>query len=148
MSVIIEVTAITGVAGRIGLYYFAQLPLRNLQIKGENCEMQIQLDPLTVRRLGESLNGRPGFLKLFYDTEDCGCNGVLVIQIVDSPNATDIVFQNEPYTFLCDRQQESLFDSSMTLAAEENYPSYKLTSPSGLFSSNLRVKDLRLAVEG
>ncbi|OKP93935.1 iron-sulfur cluster biosynthesis family protein [Paenibacillus sp. P32E] len=105
--------------------------------------MQIQLDQVTTGRLEENLGGKPGYLKLFYDTEDCGCNGVLVIRIIDRPSDTDIVFQNEPFVFVCDRQQESLFDPTMTLQAEENYPSYKLTSPSGLFSSNLRIKDLR-----
>ncbi len=105
--------------------------------------MHIQLDTLTTNRLHKSLAGQPGSFKLFYDTEDCGCNGVLVIQIITEPNATDIVFQQEPFTFLCDRQQESLFDEVMRLEAEENYPSYKLTSDSTLFGSNIRVRDTR-----
>lgn len=105
--------------------------------------MQIQLDPLTTGRLEESLKGIPGSFKLFYDTEDCGCNGVLVLLIVSQPNATDIVFQHEPFVFLCDRQQESLFDEVMRLEADEQYPSYKLTSDSTLFGSNIRVRDTR-----
>ncbi|WP_379147127.1 iron-sulfur cluster biosynthesis family protein [Paenibacillus sp. sgz500992] len=105
--------------------------------------MQIQLDPLTSGRLEESLNDKPGSFKLFYDTEDCGCNGVLVLLIVNEPNTTDIVFQQQPFVFLCDRQQESLFDEVMTLEADELYPSYKLTSDSTLFGSNIRVRDAR-----
>ena len=107
--------------------------------------MHIQPDTLAYARLHESLAGQPGYFKLFYDTEDCGCNGVLVIQIENEPNATDIVFQQEPFTFICDRQQESLFDEVMRLEADPGYPSYKLTSDSTLFGSNVRVKDVRTA---
>ncbi|QUL57843.1 iron-sulfur cluster biosynthesis family protein [Paenibacillus tritici] len=105
--------------------------------------MHIELTPLTKERLEQSLAGRPGQFKMFYDTEDCGCNGVLVIRIVSEPSPTDIVFQTEPFTFLCDRQQELLFDESMRLEAEEGYPAYKLTSDSTLFGSNIRVQDRR-----
>ncbi|KHL97591.1 hypothetical protein QW71_00270 [Paenibacillus sp. IHB B 3415] len=105
--------------------------------------MHIQLNPLTEERLAQSLAGQPGQFKMFYDTEDCGCNGVLVIRIVSGPSPTDIVFQTEPFTFLCDRQQESLFDENMRLEAEEGYPAYKLTSDSSLFGSNIRVQNAR-----
>lgn len=105
--------------------------------------MHVQLNALTAERLQASLAGEPGYFKLFYDTEDCGCNGMLVIRIVKEPNATDIVFQKEPFVFICDRQQESLFDEVMKLEADEGYPSYKLTSDSTLFGSNIRVKDTR-----
>ncbi|WP_019911105.1 iron-sulfur cluster biosynthesis family protein [Paenibacillus sp. HW567] len=107
--------------------------------------MYIQLDTLASKRLEEHLAEQSGYLKLFYDTEGCGCNGVLVIQIVSEPNNTDIVIQREPFTFLCDRQQESLFDERMRLEADEHYPSFKLSSDSSLFSNNVRIQDLRTA---
>lgn len=106
--------------------------------------MKILLDNLTTKRLEESLADRPGYFKLFYDTEDCGCNGVLVVLIVSEPNHTDIEIQKDPFVFICDRQQESLFDEVMRLQADENYPSYKLTSDSNIFSTNIRVRDTRL----
>lgn len=105
--------------------------------------MHIHLNPLTTERLQKSLGAEPGYLKLFYDTEGCGCNGMLAIQIVPEPSATDIQVPQEPFVFLLDAQQESLFDESMKLEAEVNYPSYKLTSDSSLFGSNIRVQDLR-----
>ncbi|WP_338049218.1 iron-sulfur cluster biosynthesis family protein [Paenibacillus wynnii] len=69
---------------------------------------------------------------------------MIVILIVSEPLHTDIEIQQEPFVFLCDRQQESLFDEIMRLEADENYPSYKLTSDSSLFSNNIRIKDTRL----
>ncbi|MDP4098689.1 iron-sulfur cluster biosynthesis family protein [Paenibacillus sp. P96] len=82
-------------------------------------------------------------MKLFYDTEDCGCNGVVVILIVDGPNATDITFQTDPFEFLVDPQQKPLFDETLRLQADENYPSFKLSSDSNIYSSNIRIRDVR-----
>lgn len=106
--------------------------------------MKLLLNTLTIERLKDGLGDKPGCFKLFYDTEDCGCNGVLVILIVDGPNNTDIEIQRDPFVFLCDLQQESLFDDVMRIEAEENYPSFKLSSDSSVFSTNIRLKDIRL----
>ncbi|WP_440962260.1 iron-sulfur cluster biosynthesis family protein [Paenibacillus nitricinens] len=105
--------------------------------------MFIQLNSQTIEKLEKSLDERPGYFKLFFDTEGCGCNGVIVIQIISEPHHTDIEVQKEPFTFLVDRQQESLFDEQMRLEADENYPSFRLSSDSSLLGSNIRVKDIR-----
>lgn len=105
--------------------------------------MKVHLDRLTTERLGAGLANRPGCFKLFYDTEDCGCNGMLVILIVTAANSTDIEIQREPFVFLCDAQQESLFDDTMRLEADHNYPAFKLISDSGLFGSNIKIRDIR-----
>lgn len=105
--------------------------------------MNIQLDKFTEGKLKEGLGGRPGYFKLFYDTEDCGCNGVLAIHILEQPLSTDIEVPVGPFTFLIDRQQEGQFDPELKLEADRNYPSYKVTSDAALYSTNVRVKDVR-----
>lgn len=105
--------------------------------------IHLELDSLSVERLEMALSGRPGMFKLFYDTEDCGCNGVLVILVVTAPNATDKAVQSEPYSFWVDQQQEQQFDSRMRLEADPSYPSFKLSSDAGIFSSNVRIQDRR-----
>ncbi|WP_339315196.1 iron-sulfur cluster biosynthesis family protein [Paenibacillus sp. FSL R10-2734] len=105
--------------------------------------MFIQLNTRTIERLKENLGERPGYFKLFFDTEGCGCNGVIVIQIISEPNTTDIAVQKEPFSFFVDRQQESLFDDLMRLEADENYPSFRLSSDSSLLGSNIRINDIR-----
>ncbi|KZE72269.1 hypothetical protein AV545_16045 [Paenibacillus jamilae] len=106
--------------------------------------IHLELDSLSVERLASVLSGRPGMFKLFYDTEDCGCNGVLVILVIDAPNATDIAVQSNSYSFWIDRQQEQQFDSKMRLEADPSYPSFKLSSDAGMFSSNIRIQDRRV----
>lgn len=105
--------------------------------------MNIEFNMLTKERLQESLGDRPGYFKLFYDVEGCGCNGVLVLLIVKEPYDTDVKVQAEPFSFLVDGRQESLFDATMRLEADVNYPSFKLTSDSSFFSSNIKITDTR-----
>lgn len=105
--------------------------------------MEIQIVSLAKERLEESMGDRPGFFKLFYDTEGCGCNGVIVILIVDKPNPLDIEITTNLTPFLVDPKQQHNLDDTMRLEAEENYPAFKLSSDSSLFSSNIRIRDIR-----
>ncbi|WP_312876273.1 iron-sulfur cluster biosynthesis family protein [Paenibacillus agri] len=105
--------------------------------------MIILIDAYTEDRLAQSLGERPGFFKLFYDTENCGCNGVLAIGILEQPLDTDIKVTVSTFTFLIDRQQESLFDNVLKLEADPTYPSFKVTSDSALYSTNVRIIDVR-----
>jgi len=105
--------------------------------------LNVKFDLFTEKKLNEYMGGRPGYFKLYYDTEDCGCNGVLVVQIIDQPLDTDIEIQADPFIFLVDRQQESLFDNTMRIIADQSYPSFTVRSDSSLFSSNVRIRDLR-----
>ncbi|GGH19689.1 iron-sulfur cluster biosynthesis family protein [Paenibacillus segetis] len=105
--------------------------------------MEIQIGSLAKERLAESLGDGPGFFKLFYDTEGCGCNGVIVILIVDKPNPLDVEITTNLSPFLVDPKQQHNLDEFMRLEAEENYPAFKLSSDSSLFSSNIRIRDVR-----
>ncbi|WP_136605510.1 iron-sulfur cluster biosynthesis family protein [Paenibacillus dokdonensis] len=105
--------------------------------------MIIVIDPYTEEKLTQSLAGRPGFFKLFYDTENCGCNGVLAIEILERPLDTDVKVPVNKFTFLVDKQQESLFDKALKLEADRTYPSFKVTSDSALYSTNVRIQDGR-----
>lgn len=105
--------------------------------------IHLELDSLTVERLDSALSGRPGMFKLFYDTEGCGCNGVIVIMVITAADATDREVQSEPYSFWVDRQQEQQFDSRMRLEADPDYPSFRLISDAGILSGNVRIQDVR-----
>jgi uncharacterized protein YqkB len=109
--------------------------------------MKIEMNETTERRLRDSLGSGQGCFKLYYDTESCGCNGVLTIQLRDRPLETDVLVQEQPFTFVVDRQQRQQFDDTMTVEADPGYPSYKVSGNSGLFSSNVRLRDVRGAEE-
>ncbi|MEF2964629.1 iron-sulfur cluster biosynthesis family protein [Paenibacillus sp. M1] len=105
--------------------------------------IKLKVDDLSAGRLEAALGQRPGEFKLFFDTEGCGCNGVIAVLIINGPEPTDLKVQAEPYSFYVDRQQASLFDEDMRLEAFPDYPAFKLVSNSGVLGSNIRFKDIR-----
>lgn len=105
--------------------------------------ISLHFDASAEARLHELEVQSPSVFKLFYDTEDCGCNGVPAIQVIRQPLDTDLLIEAAPFTFVVDQQQASLFEAKMELEANLPLPTFKLSSPSGLFSSNVRLQDLR-----
>lgn len=110
--------------------------------------MHIQITDLAAARLTESLNDQPGYFKVFYDTEGCGCNGILVLLIVDEPAALDEQIETNLVPFYVDPKQQLNLEQHMKLDTEENYPSFTLSSDSGVLSSNVRVRDTRTVNAG
>lgn len=110
--------------------------------------MHIQITDLAAARLTESLNDQPGYFKVFYDTEGCGCNGILVLLIVDEPGALDEQIETNLVPFYVDPKQQLNLEQHMKLDTEENYPSFTLSSDSGVLSSNVRVRDTRTVNAG
>ncbi|MEN1984601.1 iron-sulfur cluster biosynthesis family protein [Paenibacillus hubeiensis] len=110
--------------------------------------MRISITDLAAERLTAGLGEQPGYFKLFYDTENCGCNGVLVIDIVDQPGALDEPVETNLGTFYVDPKQQLNLEESMKLDTEPNYPSFRLSSDSGVLNGNLRVRDARASAVG
>lgn len=103
----------------------------------------LRFDSIAEEKLRSLQVQSPAVFKLFYDTEDCGCNGVPAIAVIAQPLGTDLPIDGAPFSFVVDRQQASLFDGQMLLEANHPLPTFKLSSASGLFSSNVRINDLR-----
>lgn len=110
--------------------------------------MHIQITDLAAARLTESLNDRPGYFKVIYDMEGCGCNGIIAILIVDEPEALDVQIETNLVPFYVDPKQQLNLEQHMKLDTEPNYPSFKLSSDSGVLSSNVRVRDARAVAAG
>ncbi|QLG41027.1 MULTISPECIES: iron-sulfur cluster biosynthesis family protein [unclassified Paenibacillus] len=110
--------------------------------------MHIQITDLAAARLTESLNDQPGYFKVIYDMEGCGCNGIIAILIVDKPEALDVQIETNLVPFYVDPKQQLNLEQHMKLDTEPNYPSFKLSSDSGVLSSNVRVRDARAVAVG
>ncbi|MEC0124858.1 iron-sulfur cluster biosynthesis family protein [Paenibacillus pabuli] len=110
--------------------------------------MYIQITDLAAARLTKSLNDQPGYFKVIYDLEGCGCNGIIAILIVDQPEALDVQMETNLVPFYVDPKQQLNLEQHMKLDTEPNYPSFKLSSDSGVLSSNIRVRDARAVTAG
>lgn len=105
--------------------------------------MKIQVSALAEQKLREALGDQPGYFKLFYDTVDCGCDGITVLLIRSEPDIGDIEIDAGTLPFLINPQQEIFYEELMLLDVEPNYPSYKLSSNSTIYSSNVKTRDIR-----
>lgn len=110
--------------------------------------MHIQITDLAAARLTESLNDQPGYFKVFYDTEGCGCNGIIVILLIDEPAALDEQIETNLVPFYVDPKQQLNLEQQMKLDSEPNYASFTLSSDAGVLSSNVRVRDTRAVAAG
>ncbi|WP_438432820.1 iron-sulfur cluster biosynthesis family protein [Gorillibacterium sp. sgz500922] len=105
--------------------------------------MRIEMNDETERRLLERIGDRPGCVKLYYDIEDCGCNGVLILQILDEPLDTDLRIQGKLFEMAVDPQQAQRLDEVMRVEAEPGFPTFRISSDSGWYGSNVPVVDAR-----
>lgn len=106
--------------------------------------MNIQVTQLADQKLKDALGGKEGLYKLLYDTgEGCGCDGIPVLLIVDKQDTHDQIIETNSLPILIDKIHEIYFESSMKLDAEPNFTSFKLSSDSMTYSSNVKIRDLR-----
>jgi len=105
--------------------------------------MNIQITPLAREKLIDALGDQVGFFKLFYDTVDCGCDGITVILIMKEPDKGDIEIEAGSLPFLINPQQEIFYEELMSLDVDQNFPSFKLYSNSTIYNSNVKTRDIR-----
>ncbi|MDQ0192765.1 iron-sulfur cluster biosynthesis family protein [Paenibacillus wynnii] len=105
--------------------------------------MIIQVTPLAEKKLRDRLGDQPGIFKLFYDTVDCGCDGINVLLIMNEATNEDTRIEAGSLSFVVSRQQEIFYEDKMRLDAEERFSSFKLDSDSQIYGNNILVRDMR-----
>ncbi|MGG6311804.1 iron-sulfur cluster biosynthesis family protein [Paenibacillus macerans] len=110
--------------------------------------MKVEITNLTKEKLQKSLGGEPGYFKLVGETEGCSAGSVYSLHLVREPLPTDVPVASDGFSFVVDRQQEILFDGVMRLYAHDNYPTFRLSSDSMLYSDHVVLKDKRYAETG
>ncbi|MDO7905567.1 iron-sulfur cluster biosynthesis family protein [Paenibacillus sp. JX-17] len=105
--------------------------------------MKIQLTALAAERLLDKIGTEPGYIKMFYETQDCGCDGITVLLIVDEPAKDDVPVDTDTVPFIIDKLHAVYYEESMRLDTDPTYPSYTLNSDSMTYSRNITVRDIR-----
>ncbi|MFD1018575.1 iron-sulfur cluster biosynthesis family protein [Thalassobacillus hwangdonensis] len=78
--------------------------------------------------------GQHGYLKLFYDTDGCGCgvNGVPTVRWAADRTEWDDEVENADYQVLVHRQQAVFFDDQLKLDLVRG--AFRLSSPQGILN--------------
>ncbi|MNN12523.1 hypothetical protein D3C76_87580 [compost metagenome] len=105
--------------------------------------IKIEITPLAEQRIQETLGDKPGVIKLIYDTEGCGCDGINRLLIQRESGKFDTPIDAPPFNFVVDQQHQIFYEANLRLDAEANYPVFKLSSDSSIYSTNVSIEDLR-----
>ncbi|TDL77071.1 iron-sulfur cluster biosynthesis family protein [Rhodococcus qingshengii] len=93
--------------------------------------MEIMITGAATEKLNERINGREGYLKLKYDTEDCGCavNGVIALWFVPELDTDDITFETNGRNVYIEKSKTVFFDEKMTIDFSNASNTFQLKSP-------------------
>jgi len=94
-------------------------------------------------RLTKQLAGRPGEVKLVFDSEGCGCsaNGVPTLWIVDRAEEKDLRAEGSPFELLYEKKHEIYFEDRMSLDYQSG--SFVLKSTGQIYNANMQLIDKR-----
>ncbi|MCM3783911.1 iron-sulfur cluster biosynthesis family protein [Neobacillus mesonae] len=111
--------------------------------------MKINLSHKAAELLTKNLGSRPGFIRLMYDSEGCGCavSGVPAFRIVDEQEDSDMVIEsNVPeLTFILDSQKAVFFEEELNLSTDPGDLSLRLSSSGQHYGLYLFPRDDRAA---
>jgi len=82
------------------------------------------------------------YLKLVYDTEYCGCNGLPALHLVSTVEETDVLVDSNGPPMATDRGRMIYFEERMKIDRSGS-SSFKLSSDSQTYSSNVKLVDRR-----
>lgn len=105
--------------------------------------IKLDISPVAERRLLDNLGEQSGVIKMFYDNEGCGCDGVTTLLIQNQGGKYDVAMDAGSFSFVIDQQHQLFYESVLRLDAEENYSDFKLVSHSMIYSTHVNIRDVR-----
>lgn len=104
--------------------------------------MNIQITERARKEIEKRIQDRQGFLKLYYDIEDCGCSGgVPALQYVKEINQDqDLIVETEYGTVLVEESQKIFFDEEVTIDFSEVMNLFQLKSPVGILNPVMQLE--------
>ncbi|WP_223066286.1 iron-sulfur cluster biosynthesis family protein [Paenibacillus caui] len=107
--------------------------------------MKITLDQAAAATLSRRLGDADGEVRLVFDMEGCGCgiNGIPALQIVDRHCRDDVKIDSDAFSFWIHQGHAIFFEEELMLKGEPPLDSFRLSSPSQIYKSNIKLSDLR-----
>ncbi|MEJ8305515.1 iron-sulfur cluster biosynthesis family protein [Saccharibacillus sacchari] len=111
--------------------------------------MTVSPDAQTL--LDQKFQGRPGYLRIAYDNEGCGCSlsGAIALWLVDETTPSDLTLASDsPITFIMNKNDSVYLDQNLFITISGfDKSSVRLASDGQSFGSSIRIEDHRTASE-
>lgn len=103
--------------------------------------MNITITDNAKKELNKQAGDQQGFLKLRYETEDCGCaGGVPTLWFVDSVNDTeDLSFETNDRPVLMEKSNLIFFDDELKIDYSISANSFQLKSPQQILNGRMSL---------
>ncbi|MGM9927446.1 MAG: iron-sulfur cluster biosynthesis family protein [Bacillus sp. (in: firmicutes)] len=98
--------------------------------------MRIEWDEMAIQQLESLKKGKAGFVKLIYDSEDCGCgdDGVSTLWYISEPEGNEIEIETNIGRMLVDKDKVVYLDDEMKIAWVPEYNCFRLTTKKGIIT--------------
>lgn len=105
--------------------------------------MQITITEAAEKKIHERIAGKIGYLKLKYDTEDCGCvvSGVAALWLVSELTAEDIEIKTNDQPVYAEKSKLIFFEETMTIDFLETANCFQLKSPNKYLNPRMSLLD-------
>lgn len=105
--------------------------------------MNLKITVAATNKLKEKFSGRPGYLKLKYDIDGCGCavNGVAVLWLESERFENEHKLETNSIPVYVEKSKEVFFDEQMTIDYSESAGCYQLKSPNEYLNPRMSYFD-------
>ncbi|MDO3411847.1 iron-sulfur cluster biosynthesis family protein [Saccharibacillus sp. CPCC 101409] len=113
--------------------------------------LTMKLSPEAQTLFEQKFAGRPGYIRLAYDNEGCGCSlsGAIALWLIDAPVATDEAVESAGgLRFIVDKNDAVYFDRNLSITISGfDKTSVRLASDGQSYGSSIRIEDRRAGAE-
>ncbi|MDR7236999.1 iron-sulfur cluster biosynthesis family protein [Neobacillus drentensis] len=103
--------------------------------------MEINITAAAAGKINERINNRDGYLKLKYDTDDCGCavNGVIALWFIPELETDDIAIETNDRTVYAEKSKMVFFDEQMKIDFSQASNCFQLKSPQQILNGHMSL---------
>jgi uncharacterized protein YqkB len=103
--------------------------------------VEIAITTVAVEKINERTEGRAGYLKLKYDTDDCGCgvNGVFALWLVPEVYVDDIAIETNNQTIYLEKSKMVFFDEKMKIDFSKTNNCFQLKSLQQILNGHMNL---------
>ncbi|NGZ74462.1 iron-sulfur cluster biosynthesis family protein [Saccharibacillus alkalitolerans] len=113
--------------------------------------LTMRVSPEAQILLEQKFEGRPGYLRVAYDNEGCGCSlsGAIALWLVDEAKASDLAFSTASgLPFIVDKNDAVYFDQDLSITVSGfDKSSVRLASDGQSYGSSIAIEDRRAGAE-
>ncbi|MCQ4085639.1 iron-sulfur cluster biosynthesis family protein [Saccharibacillus sp. JS10] len=113
--------------------------------------LTMKVSPEAQTLLNGKFGDQPGYLRVAYDNEGCGCSlsGAIALWLVDEKKSSDLSISSESQTsFIIDQNDAVYLDQNLSLTISKFGPtSLRLASDGQSYGSSIAIEDRRSTAE-